>query len=512
MLAIANLWRTETGRACLWSGTMIFLTAGYFYNVTPGWNANSQFALTSAIVERRTLSIDAYHDDPAYETGDKAYFDGHYYCDKSPVTPFLGIAPLAVYRAATAALGLERSVSAGRYWTTWWTTGLSAAIIAALTTLLLIQRGASPTAAARFGALWVAATPLLGYATVMFSYTPACAMLLGGYLLVSPAWLENRRLSRRRLAAAGLLMGLAAWTLNTTALITIFVTLGLMICGLGGDPDGNPWRERLRRLWPWTLGGLAGVVGYFAYSYTLFGTFESPYAYEADPGFREQMARGFMGAGPPRLLVALLMTLRPFQGLFVWFPLATAAMIGLVVILVDKEQAKLRTAGLRAEAWMALVAFLGLLTYISGYYMWWGGWSYMPRHLIPALALLPVGLLPWMVAPVPRRRILLLLIGLVGASISVSAVAFNPQHAMGIPQDILEELLVVDRWPSPMLHVLERFWMAGRLENPNWGTMLGIAEARLSLLPLLALWIAGVWIGGRIESPKPDPGNVSKSI
>jgi hypothetical protein len=63
-----------------------------------------------------------------------------------------------------------------------------------------------------------------------------------------------------------------------------------------------------------------------------------------------------------------------------------------------------------------------------------------------------------------------------------------------------------------MLHVLERFWMAGRLENPNWGTMLGIAEARLSLLPLLALWIAGVWIGGRIESPKPDPGNVSKSI
>lgn len=54
------------------------------------WNSNSRFGLTMAMLERGTLSIDAYHDSPDWQTGDKSLFNGHYYSDKAPGTSFAG--------------------------------------------------------------------------------------------------------------------------------------------------------------------------------------------------------------------------------------------------------------------------------------------------------------------------------------------------------------------------------------------------------------------------------------
>jgi hypothetical protein len=51
----------------------------YFYQAG-SWNSTTRFDLVRAIVERHTLSIDAYH----MNTGDKALRDGRYYCDKAP--------------------------------------------------------------------------------------------------------------------------------------------------------------------------------------------------------------------------------------------------------------------------------------------------------------------------------------------------------------------------------------------------------------------------------------------
>src|SRR5207249_4759356 len=83
----------------------------YFYH-GGGWNENSRFDLTRAIVEHHTLRIDAYHQN----TGDKAFFDGHYYSDKAPG---LSLAAVLVWEAASETLRLagkdpasERSVSA----------------------------------------------------------------------------------------------------------------------------------------------------------------------------------------------------------------------------------------------------------------------------------------------------------------------------------------------------------------------------------------------------------------
>src|SRR5262245_8116433 len=89
--------RAGWARGPIVAALLVFLTCGYFQNTRPGWNVNSQFALTCAIVERHTFRIDDYHKRPEFLTNDKAFVDGHFYTDKSPVTPFLGVPAFFVY-------------------------------------------------------------------------------------------------------------------------------------------------------------------------------------------------------------------------------------------------------------------------------------------------------------------------------------------------------------------------------------------------------------------------------
>ncbi|HSR19808.1 MAG TPA: hypothetical protein VLL49_02740, partial [Anaerolineales bacterium] len=71
-------------------GIILFLGSGYFYQ-DPEWNGNSRLGLIRAVVERGTLQIDAFHDAPGWTTGDKAFFNGHYYSDKAIGASLLGL-------------------------------------------------------------------------------------------------------------------------------------------------------------------------------------------------------------------------------------------------------------------------------------------------------------------------------------------------------------------------------------------------------------------------------------
>src|SRR5216684_9234062 len=77
------------GRALL-IAAVTFISYAYFYE-GGGWNQNSRFDLVRAIVEQRTLRIDAYHQN----TEDKAFANGHYYSDKAPGLALLAV-PIAV--------------------------------------------------------------------------------------------------------------------------------------------------------------------------------------------------------------------------------------------------------------------------------------------------------------------------------------------------------------------------------------------------------------------------------
>src|SRR5512140_753989 len=61
------------------------------------WNQNSRFDLTAAIVERGTLSIDAY----LANTGDYALFNNHAYTDKAPGLSLLAVPIYVIIQPVT---------------------------------------------------------------------------------------------------------------------------------------------------------------------------------------------------------------------------------------------------------------------------------------------------------------------------------------------------------------------------------------------------------------------------
>src|ERR671918_2443203 len=79
---------------------LVFGAYAYFYQAG-GWNQNSRFDLTRALVEDGTSRIDASHKN----TGDKAKREGHYYCDKAPGVSWLGVPAYAAARAVLSGDG-----------------------------------------------------------------------------------------------------------------------------------------------------------------------------------------------------------------------------------------------------------------------------------------------------------------------------------------------------------------------------------------------------------------------
>ena len=82
---------------------LLFVSFAYFYQAG-GWNQNSRFDLVRAITNEHTLNIDPF----SHSTGDKAFFEGHYYSDKAPGLALTAV-PLVAARAARPARVRRRS-------------------------------------------------------------------------------------------------------------------------------------------------------------------------------------------------------------------------------------------------------------------------------------------------------------------------------------------------------------------------------------------------------------------
>src|SRR5438128_6391112 len=78
----------------IWLSLLTFATYAYFH-AGGGWNQNSQFDLTRAIVERHTFAIDAY----ASNTGDLSSYRGHVYTNKAPGLSILAVIPYTFLHA-----------------------------------------------------------------------------------------------------------------------------------------------------------------------------------------------------------------------------------------------------------------------------------------------------------------------------------------------------------------------------------------------------------------------------
>jgi hypothetical protein len=242
------------------------------------------------------------------------------------------------------------------------------------------------------------------------------------------------------------------------------------------------------------------LLPFLVYSVAVFGKPTIPYQYEHNDLFRAFMSRGLMGATTPSATVLWLITFHPFRGLFIHSPQLLAALAGLVALL--------RCRNARPVGVLVAAVTAGYLLFNSAYYMWWGGWSFGPRHLIPAIPFLAIAMLPawrWLAG-----RLAILGSGVAGVFIHVIVNAVDPQFPDRLRGGLrLEELLYPDlrsvNYPWVFGRYVWRMFRMGELE-PNAGMLLGLS-GEASLLPLIAFWAVGgmlLWLVAR-RAPATGP-------
>lgn len=387
---------------------LLACTFAYFVG-PPAWNQNSRLALTRALVEQGRVAIDDYH----ATTGDKSFRDGHFYSDKAPGVSLLAVVPYALFVVERKLTGgelpdvrvqtLDPAIAAGgrapppaerlpgdvlvynpaHRVALWWCRMVVISlpsVLAGVLMFLVLVRERSRGVALGIPLIWLLATPALGYACGFYGHQIVAALLVIAWALVR---LERPLDPARRGFVLGSLLGLAVACEYTSAPAIVLVLAWAS------------WRAGLRVAAFAVLGGIPWALLLAGYHAWAFG---SPLATGYDFVYLEEFAEGMAvnyGIGRPDPAVLAQLLFGSYRGLFYLSPVLLLAVWGLGVRVVESDRAGRLELALAAS----LVAYYLLLN--SGYYMWDGGAALGPRHAIPMLPFLCLGLgpalerLPW---------------------------------------------------------------------------------------------------------------------
>jgi hypothetical protein len=459
-------------------------TYAYFFQ-GGGWNANVRFDLVRAIVEQHTLRIDGYETN----TGDLAFRDGHYYCDKAPGLSLLAVPVYAALHTFAGEGRLRgRFVSRAAWLCTVWAVALPSAAAAVMICALAARLGLAPRCRAALSLAYAFGTLAFPYSTLFYGHQLASALLIAAFGLLALARGRDGGPGPVRLAASGLLLGCASAVEYPSLLAA--VVIGSYAATI----------TRPRRRWWWLAGAAAApLVALMAYHHIAFGgAFTLPYAFSTDtPRHRG----AFFGVGWPTRKSLYGILVSPYRGLFYSAPWLALAGPGAVRLL--------RASSTRTEAMVCLTVAALNVALNASLTDWPGGWAAGPRHLVPALpflTLLAAGVAVGRRVSAPEA----LVYGAAAAlSVTLMLVATSVQPEVprwyGRP---FEEFL----WPSfraGQLAVntlpIHTGTVHPRRQAWNVGELLGL-EGRTSLLPLAAFAAAALW--WLFRAPETGPSRV----
>src|ERR1700691_1170383 len=331
------------------------------------WNQTSHYDLIRTLNNGGT-TIDKYQ----ANTGDKAYYKGHYYSARAP-----GLALIALpFYDALNVVGAESWTDAhvappnhpGDEMI--YLIGLWGNVLPGLLLLVLVWRVAERYEPGYGAAAAVAlglGTMVLPLSQLLFSHVFTTFLCLAAYFDLLRE--RDGPPSPTLLALAGLAMGYAF----SSEYPTFFAALVLGLFLLSRKDSLTPLGV-LRRGGAYVAGGLVGIVPLLLYNHYAFRSW-THLAYSDVP--RQQ--KGFFGIGAPSLRVASTLLLDS-RGLLTISPVLIMGAIGTVMLY---------RRGRRAEALTIGGICLCFLGYHSGYYPPFGGGSVAPRFLdtmLPFLA------------------------------------------------------------------------------------------------------------------------------
>jgi hypothetical protein len=495
--------------------SVAFIAFGWF-NQGGGWNQNARFAEVRAIVDGGELSIDDYfcyvlrgskmlrrypvvNGDVTIGTkttrlcwvgdkgdltpvngveiptpmdgrsiddmgcsGDVSFALGHLHPNKPPGLSFVAVPAYFVLSHFERMMHRDPD----GWWlmnvNAWLTSVFSVGLISAVGVVLAFRLALRLGGGRIWPAFWTAiafgfGTIYFPFATLLFDHNVTATFLIAGFYCLF------QRSGVRWAAAAGLVAGMAAIT-NYVAAVPVGM-LGIYLLVTRWRDEG--WRAAMRDGIGYGLGLLGPLLAICAYNRVCYG---SPFALSnafQNPGFIET-GPVFLGMfAVPDPVVALILLVSPFRGVFYEMPVMAMGVYGLW---------KMRKTH-RAEVWLFTAIALTFYLMNCSFFGWHAGFSCGPRYLIPATAFLSLpcvfGFMAW-----PR---------LTGALLAVS-VGINFLFAATdaeCPAGVGDLAMTRDRdiwWYSPLTEYAAPLFFEGRawpLLNQLTKEWIGDEEARL---------------------------------
>ncbi len=473
-------------RRLAWSVFGLLLVSYVYFYHGGGWNENSRFDLVRAIVEDHSLAIDRF----ATNTGDKAFFAGHYYSDKAPGASLAAVPVYALFRLFRPLFHDEHAFLVVASWiVTIFASGLPGAV-----TGVLVYRATRVFGAKATGALIAAlgyglGTTAFPLSTMFFSHQLAALTLFASFFLAATG---DKSLGRSAAVAA----------LAATSVLVEFPTAPAAAAIVLFDSG-----FRLsRRTWI-ALAALAiPALGLGLYLTSAFGSpLHVGYQFLSDRGSREEMRhRGLIafGLSYPNPAVMAELLLGRFRGLLPYSPILFLSIPGFLRALAGRseEGGAHPVPAYRNAFRLALGVVIYFVLFVSSYAWWQGGASFGSRHLAP--------MLPFLSLPVafvadarPRLAVVLGVVSVLFMTVVTSVQPKpserfrNPLWQYDVPAFVRGDLALSNACPvlgSSELRGHPPFLRGRKRDAFNVGILLG-GNGWKSLLPLLALWLTAGW-------------------
>jgi hypothetical protein len=360
----------------------------------------------------------------------------------------------------------------------------SSALAAALALYIFLQLGIAPKISMMAAGILAFATPLAAYSGWLFSEPLAAALLLGAAAVLF-AQAQGTPIFISRALGAGALLGGATWVRPTNVIVVPVFLVALLLRG-----RERRWSAAVAL----ALGAGAGVALLLWRNAYLHGNpFDFGYPSTAEGGkailtFGTSLTAGLLG-----FLVS------PGKSIFLFSPPILLALLGL-------PRLWRRDRGLAVVVAAVPVVYL---LFFASYTLWEGSYSYGPRYMVPALALLGLGIGPALEQASRGTRLLAIAVFVVGFLVQAlgSATSFLEADVVGgyydaqynyrtnfspIPVHIHLLLHYSTSGPAPIGRGFDKWWVFLSKAGVSTSALLIIAGVLMVGVAISAWWMGRV--------------------
>ncbi|MBU0665934.1 MAG: hypothetical protein KKC26_01095 [Nanoarchaeota archaeon] len=376
---------------------IIFSSFSMFIN----WNENSRIDLTLAIIDEGTLSIDSFYKN----TGDRAYFEKHYYSDKTPGMSFLTMPIYVVYKFFFGTPVLHHNlfnigVSLSWLWLVFLFITFTSSLFGALSVILVYKSLKFFTKKELHKNVIVI---VYGLGTLVFVYsrlflshvTGTFFIFLSFYLILQMK--HESGWTKKKCFLAGLVGGLAV-VVEYPVVMVLFCLIVFMFFL-------KKWKQTIIFI----AGSILSLMLLFFYSHSITGSpFVSLYSFVDDnllenyqiddsgtnSDYSSENLSNFIFSAKlatktmfffhkEKLSKILRLLFLPYRGLFFYYPILLFSLFGLFFMFKK----------FKYESLFIVFIFLLFILFNSSLDTWWGGASFGPRHLTLLMPFLMIPLL-----------------------------------------------------------------------------------------------------------------------